>query len=184
MKLFSLLNNLLLLGGGGHRTGECGGGYGELLNFVDKKYPNAKVKYKFATQDTITLDSMPYVGKYSDLAPDILVATGFNKWGMTGSMLAARLLADEIIGCYNEYSELLSPSRPMRKMPLLKNVLSSCKGLITLKRPRCTHLGCALSWNSAEHSWDCSCHGSRFSASGKLMENPAIRDADIDDTKK
>ncbi|MBQ3028137.1 MAG: Rieske 2Fe-2S domain-containing protein, partial [Lachnospiraceae bacterium] len=38
------------------------------------------------------------------------------------------------------------------------------------------HLGCALKWNNEEHSWDCPCHGSRFSEGGALLNNPANAD--------
>ena len=37
-------------------------------------------------------------------------------------------------------------------------------------------MGCALKWNTAEHSWDCPCHGSRFSEDGKVPNNPANGD--------
>lgn len=39
----------------------------------------------------------------------------------------------------------------------------------------CTHMGCELNWNTAEHSWDCPCHGSRFDVDGKVIEGPALR---------
>ena len=39
----------------------------------------------------------------------------------------------------------------------------------------CTHLGCELTWNEAELSWDCPCHGSRYSCDGNILEGPTLK---------
>jgi glycine/D-amino acid oxidase-like deaminating enzyme/nitrite reductase/ring-hydroxylating ferredoxin subunit len=49
-------------------------------------------------------------------------------------------------------------------------------GKVTAVSPTCTHLWCRVSWNDAERSWDCPCHGSRFAVDGTVIEGPAVRD--------
>lgn len=166
----------LLLGGGGHRTGKNGGNWDELRRFQKLHYPNAKEKACWSAQDCMSLDFVPYIGQYSKNTPDFYVATGFNKWGMTSSMVAAELLADLITGKPNDFADLFSPSRRMLRPQLAVNGFESIVGLLTPSKKRCPHLGCALKYNKAEHSWDCSCHGSRFSESGKVLDNPANGD--------
>lgn len=163
----------LLLGGGGHRTGKLGGGWRELCGFAYKYFPDLKEKFRWATQDCMTLDGIPYIGRYSANTPDFYVATGFNKWGMTSSMTAAELLTDMITGRKNEFEQLFSPSRSILKPQLALNALEAASNLLTLSERRCPHMGCALKWNPQEHTWDCPCHGSRFDADGNLLDNPA-----------
>ena len=164
---------LLLLGGGSHRTGKQGGGWRELERFVRRHYPDARETARWATQDCMTLDGVPYIGPYSGRASGLYAVTGFNKWGMTSSMAAASVLTDLVLGRSNPYAGLFSPSRTLLRPQLAINVLESTLGLLTPTAPRCPHLGCALKYNAAEHSWDCPCHGSRFGADGALIDNPA-----------
>lgn len=173
---FRNYGELLLLGGGAHRTGKKGGCWQELELFAKKHYPKAQVVGKWATQDCMTLDGVPYIGQYSQATPSVYVATGFNKWGMTNSMVAAEILCDLVQGKSNKYAQIFSPSRSILRPQLAVNVFESTVGLLTPTVPRCPHLGCALKYNPAEHSWDCSCHGSRFTEKGELIDNPATHD--------
>ncbi len=168
--------DLLLLGGGGHRTGHKGGSWNELTAFAAHAYPKAREKYRWAAQDCMSLDGIPYIGRYSENTKGFYVASGFNKWGMTGAMTAAMILCDRILGKKNNCAEVFDPSRSILKPQLFINAFEATKNLLTVSKKRCPHLGCALKWNSAEHSWDCPCHGSRFSKQGKVLDNPANGD--------
>lgn len=176
---FRNYNGMLLLGGGGHRTGQQGGNWEELRRFAAKTLPTAQAQFHWAAQDCMSLDGIPYIGRYSQNTPDLYVASGFNKWGMTGAMTAAMLLNDMVQGRESEYASLFNPSRSMLHPQLFVNACESVKGLLTPSAKRCPHLGCALHWNRAEHSWDCSCHGSRFSETGEVINNPANGNAGL-----
>ncbi len=173
---FRNCGDLLIIGGGGHRTGKNGGNWKELRAFAQKYYPNAKEMYHWAAQDCKTLDDIPYIGLYSKKIPNLFVATGFNKWGMTSAMTAAKLLSALVQGKDNEYADIYSPSRSVLHPQLVINGVETLVNLLTPTVPRCPHLGCALKYNSAEHSWDCPCHGSRFAEDGSLIDNPATDD--------
>lgn len=169
---FRSYGDLLLVGGGGHRTGKKGGGFAELEDFATRNFPKSKIKYRWAAQDCMTLDGAPYIGRYSAKTEGLYVASGFNKWGMTSAMAAA-LLCDLVNGKENPYAELFSPSRTILRPQLAANAFEAVTNLLTPSPKRCPHLGCALKWNEEEHSWDCPCHGSRFSRIGEIIDNPA-----------
>lgn len=173
---FRNYGSLLLIGGGGHRTGKKGGCWQELEAFASRHYKNAEIVGKWATQDCMTLDGIPYIGKYAKSAKDVFVATGFNKWGMTNSLVAANVLCDLVLGKSNPYAAIFDPQRSVFRSQLAVNAFESAVGLLTPTVPRCPHLGCALKYNRAEHTWDCPCHGSRFTEHGELIDNPATDD--------
>ncbi|MBQ9080963.1 MAG: FAD-dependent oxidoreductase [Clostridia bacterium] len=168
--------DLLLLGGGGHRTGKKSDGWRPLEQFAQRYYWGSRIVSRWATQDCMTLDGVPYIGKYSRRTSNLYVATGFNKWGMSSSMVAAELLCDLVVGKDNAYSALFSPSRSILHPQLALNATEAVVNLITPTAPRCPHMGCALKYNRAEHSWDCPCHGSRFTKDMRLIDNPATGD--------
>ncbi|MDE6434741.1 MAG: FAD-dependent oxidoreductase [Lachnospiraceae bacterium] len=173
---FRNYGDILLLGGGSHRTGKKGGDWEELRQFVKTHYPGAEELCAWAAQDCMTLDNVPYIGRYSKCTHELYVTTGFHKWGMTGAMVAAKLLCDLVTGEENDFMDVFSPSRNMLKPQLLVNGFEATANLLTIAPKRCPHLGCALKWNKAEHTWDCACHGSRFSEEGKVLDNPANGD--------
>ncbi len=113
---FSFRNygDYLLLGGAGYRTGEnsLGGSYEKLRQAAKKYYPQSVERYHWSAQDCMSLDGIPYIGEYALNMPHLLVATGFNKWGMTSSMVAASLFADHVSkGKSREVAEVFSPQR-------------------------------------------------------------------------
>lgn len=167
--------DLLLVGGGGHKTGQSEGGFCRLREFTETAYPHAQERYRWAAQDCMSLDGIPYIGQHRFGSGNLYVATGFNKWGMTGSMAASLVLADLIVSGRSRYAGLFAPNRMMAVGPLLRNMGSAAVHLLTPGK-RCSHLGCRLSWNEEEKSWDCTCHGSRFANDGKVLDNPAKRE--------
>lgn len=130
--------SLLLFGGAGHRTGEnsAGGRYAELVRTAKTYYPGAREVYRWSAQDCITHDGVPYIGQYSKDTPNWYVATGFMKWGMSTSMVAAMLLRDAITGKENSNAGIFSPQRAMPLSavpPLFSDGGQAVKGLLREK---------------------------------------------------
>jgi len=181
---FRTHGDTLLLGGAGHNCGENaeGGRYDLLEKEAAKYFPNSKIIARWSAQDCMTLDDVPYIGRFSKSRPTWYVATGFMKWGMTSSMAAAGIISELIATGECEGAEVFSPERfsGAALSGLAKNSARSAKGLVrgavcTPER-RCRHLGCRLEWNSDEGTWDCPCHGSRYEQSGKRICGPAQSD--------
>lgn len=112
---FSFRNykDLLIIGGKGHRTGKGNNmePYKSIIRASEKWYPNSRIICRWSAQDCITPDKIPYIGAYSSKLSQIYLLTGFQKWGMTNSMIGARLIADMAANRSNKYLELFYPKR-------------------------------------------------------------------------
>lgn len=212
---------VLLVGGMNHKTGakiDLTNSYKRLEEVAKQLYPDSKVIYKWNTEDCVSLDKIPYIGEFSNLWPNVYVGTGYKKWGITSSNIAANIITDKILGKENPYEEVFKSTRlkPIKNYEELGNMLKEVgysaiinklekideyvkdvkqgegkiveikgkkvgvyrdeKGEIYAVKPYCTHLGCELSWNNLEKTWDCPCHGSRFTYEGKSIYAPSIKD--------
>jgi Rieske Fe-S protein len=211
---------LLLVGGEGHRTGTGGDTeerYERLAAFAREHWEVRSVDYRWSAQDNTTVDRVPYVGRLSPREHRVFMATGFAKWGMTGGTAAALLLTDLLVGRDNPSASLFDPNRLNLRASAKKLVKENLQaglrfagdrltkagwrsaddlrrgegdilrvggervaayrdddGTLHAVSPTCTHLGCQVNFNAAERSWDCPCHGSRFSTDGRVLQGPAV----------
>ena len=171
----------LLFGGAGHRTGFIPkeDPYIVLREKAQEFWPGCKEAGSWSAQDCMASRRIPYIGAFSGSTPGIYVASGFGKWGMTHSMVSARILANEILGSAKRKKSIFDPGRLNLSAAfpaILKNGAVSAKNLAASwigARPKCSHLGCHLHWNLWENNWECQCHGSQFGESGELEAGPA-----------
>jgi glycine/D-amino acid oxidase-like deaminating enzyme/nitrite reductase/ring-hydroxylating ferredoxin subunit len=206
---------LILIGGEHHKTGHCENTnlhYSNLIDYAKSTFQVQDMPYRWSTQDCMTTDGVPYVGNLTSQSPNVYVATGFGKWGMTNSTAAAMIIKDLITKGDSPWASVYNPSRFSHVKEFLVQNLDVAKSYISGKLEQtsenrgvgkgeakiinvdgkkagayrdendklyllditCTHVGCELEWNSAERSWDCPCHGSRFNYQGDIIEGPAL----------
>ena len=209
---------MLLLVGESHKTGQgidTKKHFDALEQWGQEVFGIEEIPYRWSAQDLTTLDKVPYIGEITSGQPNILIATGYRKWGMTNGTAAALLLKDIVLGRENIFKNLFTPSR-FYATPSIKNFLVQNadvvghlikgklqmsnmnpktldndegavisingerkgayrdeKGELHIVDTTCTHVGCEVEWNSGERSWDCPCHGSRFTYTGEVIEGPA-----------
>ncbi|KXG77683.1 FAD-dependent oxidoreductase [Thermotalea metallivorans] len=210
---------LVMFIGDHHKTGQGENTihhYENLKSFAQEIYTVEDIPYRWSTQDCMTLDGVPYIGHLTSFTPNLYVATGFGKWGMTNSTASAMILRDLIVKGENPWSPVYDPSR-FTPMASAKNFIMENfdvaekfiagkiavwpedveinrgegkimeidgqrvgayrdeEGKLHLVDTTCTHLGCELQWNAAEKSWDCPCHGSRYTYEGNIVEGPTTK---------
>lgn len=211
---------ILLVGGMNHKTGakiDLRNAYEKLEKVAKRIYPDSQVLFRWNTQDCITLDKIPYIGEFSNFMPNVYVGTGYKKWGITSSNVAANIITDKILYKENKYEEVFNSKRlkPIKNYKELGNMLKEVSYSLLINKlrkedelikninkgegkiveiegkkvgiykdkeeniyavkPYCTHLGCELSWNNLDNTWDCPCHGSKFAYDGKNIYDPAIK---------
>lgn len=212
---------IFLVGGLNHKTGskiDLSNSYNLLEQKALDLYPDSKVLFKWNTHDSVSLDKIPYIGNFSNFYPNVYVATGFKKWGMTTSNVAANIINDMILKKENNYADIYTATRlrPIKNRKEFTNIIKESSHSLILNKfdipaarkedinvnkgkivnengkkigiykdknnieykviPVCTHLGCELSWNNLDKTWDCPCHGSRYTYEGKLLYGPSKKD--------
>jgi Rieske Fe-S protein len=178
-------NPVLLVGGSGHPVGRepsPGRHYDELRAWAAEHFPGAEETHAWSAQDYGAYSGVPIVGPILPGMDHVLVATGYDKWGMAAAVAAATSIAGGITGAPEQQRQWTAPWRPTPGSLLQacringEVALSLVEGVGRLgKVPLCTHLGGMLRWNDAERSWDCPLHGSRFDEDGSVLEGPATR---------
>ncbi|WP_255307943.1 FAD-dependent oxidoreductase [Streptomyces marincola] len=207
---------LLIVTGESHTpgTGDAPAAYERLESWTRERFPGVEITHRWAAQDTDPPDLVPLVGHLRPGTRNVWVATGFGGWGMSGGVMAGRLLAARITGGELPWQDLYAPVPGVREAPaLLKNQANAARhfvgdrlrsgrerdvadlapgtgavlrldghpcavhragdGTVRAVSARCTHLGCLVAFNEAEQTWECPCHGSRFSPDGSVLQGPA-----------
>ncbi|MFC4404415.1 FAD-dependent oxidoreductase [Gracilibacillus xinjiangensis] len=128
--LRSIIHNeqeIWLLGGEDHKTGQYQNNtmpYSLLKDFGEANFSVKEWQYEWSAQDYITLDKLPYIGRLNKNRPEIFVATGYRKWGMTNSMVAANIISGLILQKDNPYIDLYRSNR-FHADPDLKQFIST-----------------------------------------------------------
>jgi glycine/D-amino acid oxidase-like deaminating enzyme/nitrite reductase/ring-hydroxylating ferredoxin subunit len=209
---------LLMIGGESHKAGQSDARerYVALERWARERFEIESIDHRWATQDNIPADKLPFVGRLWPFSDRVLTATGLRKWGIAMGTSAATILTDLVAGRKNRWASTFTPVRihpragatsfikenvnvatrflgdrvPGRESaedlsPGEGRVVGSGleqravyrddSGTLHPLSARCTHLGCIVRFNAAERTWDCPCHGSRFGATGEVIEGPAVR---------
>jgi nitrite reductase/ring-hydroxylating ferredoxin subunit len=113
----------------------------------------------------------------STFSPNRISLTSSHELVQLGARFAADFVGDRLRPPQALRDRDIPPgeARTIFDGPARKGVYRDREGNLHAVSLRCTHLGCLLRFNGAEHSWDCPCHGSRFAPDGTVLEGPAVK---------
>jgi glycine/D-amino acid oxidase-like deaminating enzyme/nitrite reductase/ring-hydroxylating ferredoxin subunit len=172
-----------------------------LENWTRENFQVGDAAWRWVNEDYDTADRVPFVGA-EPKAPGLYIATGFNAWGISNGTAAGILIAKQILGEQPDWVSIYDPARKASKnfnkggdsqslVHSLDEIEAGGGAVMNLGRGKiavwkgddgkphavsasCTHEGCIVTWNNADRTWDCPCHGSIFAANGSVIHGPAV----------
>jgi glycine/D-amino acid oxidase-like deaminating enzyme/nitrite reductase/ring-hydroxylating ferredoxin subunit len=184
------------------QDGDVASRFRELETWVRRHFEVGDTAWRWCNEDYDTSDRIAYVGEPDpEKAPGFYIATGFNAWGISNGTAAGMLIGDLILGRQSRWKALYDPKRSApddfhhdgKSQSIVTSVeeievghggviekgaekIAVCRdsrGELHVLSAKCTHKGCTVTWNNADLTWDCPCHGSIFSADGSVIHGPA-----------
>ncbi len=184
----------------GHE-GDIAAHFRDLQSWTQDNFSVGEAVWRWTNEDYETADRLPFIGAPGK--DGFYIATGFNAWGISNGTAAGILVTDLILKRANDWAKLFDPKRPypddfnkggdsQSKVNRAAELAEGDGGLIThgdetlavwrddagelhAVSAACTHQGCEVTWNNADRTWDCPCHGSVFAADGGVIHGPAVK---------
>lgn len=185
------------------QDGDVARRFRRLERWIRANVPAGEVAWHWVNEDYDTPDRRPFAGAIGEKAPGLYVATGFNGWGISNGTAAGTTIAAQILGQLSPWAKVYNPVRKTPKgfnkggdskslvrsveqiQPRQGGVIEHGKEKIAVWKSAdgkthafsaaCTHMGCIVTWNNADLTWDCPCHGSMFRCDGQVIHGPATK---------
>jgi nitrite reductase/ring-hydroxylating ferredoxin subunit len=183
------------------QDGDVAQHFRELEAWTRRNLEVGDVAWRWVNEDYDTADRVPFAGALPQ-APGLSIATGFNAWGLSNGTAAGVLIARQILGRSPDWAPVYDPMRKtpgkfnkggdsQSLVHSLDDIAPGGGAVMSLGRGKiavwkgndgiphavsasCTHKGCIVTWNNADRTWDCPCHGSIFACDGGVIHGPAV----------
>jgi Rieske Fe-S protein len=181
------------------QDGDVAGQFRDLETWIRQRRPVGNTEWRGVNEDYDTADRIPLVA----MKEGFYVATGFNGWGISNGTAAGMLITDHVQGRSSSWAKLYDDKRPypddfnpggdtQAQVAGIEDIAPGKGGVIARGEDKiavwkdssgrahalsasCTHEGCTVTWNNADGTWDCPCHGSMFNADGTVIHGPAVK---------